>query len=117
MSSTALPQTPMVPAPASFTVASFDGTVIHYDVYDQPSRGLVVVVPGFWRDRKHPAMARLAGLVHQAGFRVAVVDVRGHGQSEGIYGFNLHEHYDVAAVVTRLLATSAIESSPAARRP
>ena len=109
MSSTTLQAAP-VPPPISSSVASFDGTIIHYDIYDQPSRGLVVVVPGFWRDRRHPAMAQLAALVHQAGFRVAVVDVRGHGQSQGVYGFNRNEHHDVFAVINKLLATSAIES-------
>jgi pimeloyl-ACP methyl ester carboxylesterase len=41
---------------------------------------------------------------------VAVVDVRGHGESGGTYGFNLHEHHDVAAVVRHLTRASAVES-------
>lgn len=98
------------PRSVSGSVVSFDGTTIHYDVYDRSARGVVVVIPGFWRDRRHPAMKRLAALLHANGYRVAIVDVRGHGDSGGTYGFNLHEHYDVAAVVRQLLATSAIES-------
>lgn len=94
----------------SGTVPSFDGTVIHYDVYDHPSRSLILVIPGFWRDRRHPSMVQLAGFLQKLGYRSAIVDVRGHGDSEGLYGFNLHEHYDVAAVANELLRRLPIES-------
>jgi pimeloyl-ACP methyl ester carboxylesterase len=95
------------PAPAELRrttsiVRSFDATDIHYDLYDTPSRSLVLVVPGFWRDRRHHAMVRLATSLVSVGYRAAVVDVRGHGDSGGTYGFNLNEHYDVAAVMTDL---------------
>lgn len=96
--------------PVSGTIPSFDGTLIHYDIYDQPSRSLVLVVPGFWRDRRHPSMVQLARFLGRLGYRVAIVDVRGHGDSEGRYGFNLHEHYDVAAVANELLRHLPIES-------
>lgn len=99
-----------VPTPASSTVPSFDGTVIHYDLYEAPSRSLLLVVPGFWRDRRHPAMTRLAALLTSNGYRTAVVDVRGHGDSEGTYGFNHHEHYDVGAVANDILRRTAVES-------
>ena len=95
--------------PSRFIVESFDATRIHYDLYDRPSRSAVLVVPGFWRDRRHPSMVRLAGLVNHFGYRVAVVDVRGHGDSEGLYGFNFNEHYDVAAVANDLLARTPTE--------
>lgn len=94
------------PPPDAFRVPSFDGTTIHYDVYDAPSQSAVIVVPGFWRDRRHPSMVRLARLVVAQGFRAAVVDVRGHGDSEGTYGFNAQEHHDVAAVAADLLQRS-----------
>lgn len=99
-----------IPHAIHCTAASFDGTVIHYDVYDQPCRSAILIVPGFWRDRRHPAMVRMAALLHGIGFRVAVIDVRGHGDSGGTYGFNLHEHYDVDAVARDLLRTLPIES-------
>lgn len=92
--------------PQHGTVPSFDGTRIHYDVYDAPSTSAVLVVPGFWRDRRHPAMVRLARFLNAEGFRAVVIDVRGHGDSEGTYGFNLHEHHDVAAVANELLRTN-----------
>jgi pimeloyl-ACP methyl ester carboxylesterase len=85
-------------------VRSFDATDIHYDLYDAPSRGAVLVVPGFWRDRRHPSMVQLAQSVTALGYRTAIVDVRGHGDSGGTYGFNCNEHYDVAAVAHDLLA-------------
>jgi pimeloyl-ACP methyl ester carboxylesterase len=98
-----------LPRPLSVTVRSFDGTLIHYDLYDRPSGGVVLVVPGFWRDRRHPSMVRLAAVLWEKGYRVAIVDVRGHGDSEGTYGFNLHEHHDVAAVAGKLLADLSVE--------
>jgi len=99
-----------VPEPCSGTVLSFDGTRIHYDVYDAPSPSMVLVVPGFWRDRRHPSMIRLAHYVHGLGYRTAMMDPRGHGDSEGSFAFNLHEHYDVAAVANELLRTSTIST-------
>ena len=99
-----------VPTPVTSTVPSFDGTLIHYDVYDAPSRSTVLVVPGFWRDRRHPAMVRLAGLLTSNGYRTAVIDVRGHGDSEGTYGFNYQEHHDVAAVANDILQSVSTES-------
>ena len=89
--------------PAAYRVPSFDGTTIHYDAYDAPSSSAVLVVPGFWRDRRHASMVSLARFVQQQGYRVFVIDVRGHGDSEGTYGFNLHEHHDVAAVGADIL--------------
>ncbi|MEO8036083.1 MAG: alpha/beta fold hydrolase, partial [Acidobacteriota bacterium] len=92
------------------SVPSFDQVDIHYDVYEAPSRSLVLVVPGFWRDRRHASMVRLGQLVSAQGYRVAILDSRGHGSSGGTYGFNLHEHHDVAAVATALLRELPIES-------
>ena len=94
----------------SHVVTSFDGARIYFDLYDRPSRAAVLIVPGFWRDRKHPSMVRIATLIASLGYRVAVVDVRGHGESEGKYGFNIHEHYDVAAVAKELLRLVPIET-------
>jgi pimeloyl-ACP methyl ester carboxylesterase len=81
---------------------SFDGTRLHYDVYDAPSQSAVVVVPGFWRDRRHASMIRLAHELVGLGYRAVVMDPRGHGESEGTYGFNQHEQHDVAAIVRDL---------------
>src|SRR5436190_857612 len=97
-------------APTTHTVQSFDGTTIYYDLYDHTSRAAVLVVPGFWRFRRHPSMKALASQVNALGYRAAIVDPRGHGDSEGTYGFNLHEHYDVAAVAEDLLRRLPVES-------
>ena len=83
---------------------------MHYDVYDAPSPSMVLVVPGFWRDRRHPSMVRLAHFLHGEGYRIAMMDARGHGESEGTYGFNAYEHHDVAAVANDLLRTSTIST-------
>jgi uncharacterized protein len=96
--------------PASFSVPSFDGTVIHYDLYDSRSRSAVLIVPGFWRARRHDSMTRFAALLTSHGYRTAVMDPRGHGDSEGTYGFNFHEHHDVAAVAHDVLRRVAVDS-------
>jgi hypothetical protein len=97
-------------APFTATVPSFDGTTIHYDLYDNTSRSAVLVVPGFWRFRHHPSMQTLGAQLHALGYRAAIVDPRGHGDSGGTYGFNLHEHHDVAAVAEELMRRLPIES-------
>jgi len=106
MSSRPVPTSPLhpIPTPIAATLTSFDGTAIHYDIYDSDATEAVLVVPGFWRDRRYPSMVRLAAFLVEHGFRAAVMDTRGHGESEGTYGFNLHEHHDVAAVAQDLLA-------------
>ena len=96
--------------PVAAVVRSFDGTEIHYDLYDAPSSSAVLVVPGFWRDRRHPAMVRLAHSLVARGHRTVVLDVRGHGESGGTYGFNLHEHHDVAAVADDILSQKGVSS-------
>lgn len=101
--SSSLTLIPPIPEPQHARTVSFDGTALHYDVYDAPSSSAVVVVPGFWRDRRHVAMVRLAQSVVMEGYRAVVMDPRGHGESEGTYGFNQHEHNDVAAVIRDLL--------------
>ena len=95
--------------PVTKVVDSFDGTAIHYDRYDAGSRSAMVIVPGFWRDRSHPAMVRLANHLHRSGYTTAVADPRGHGDSGGTYGFNLHEHHDVAAVAADLYDGGAVD--------
>jgi pimeloyl-ACP methyl ester carboxylesterase len=97
--------------PATQFVQSFDGTRIAYDLYDVDSgRSLVLVVPGFWREKRHSSMLSLARLLNGNGYRAAIADPRGHGESEGTYGFNLHEHHDIAAVAHDVLARLPIDS-------
>src|SRR5258706_7712037 len=101
---------PLHRPPVAGIVSSFDATPIAYDLYDHPSRSLILVAPGFWRDRRHPSMLTLASHLHDLGYRAAIVDPRGHGDSGGTYGFNLYEHYDTAAVAEELLRRLPIES-------
>jgi pimeloyl-ACP methyl ester carboxylesterase len=110
MSSTPAQIHPLPKPPVAGMVRSFDATPIAYDLYDNHSRSLVLVIPGFWRDRRHASMLALASRLHLLGHRVAIVDPRGHGDSGGKYGFNLYEHYDTAAVADELLSRLPIES-------
>jgi predicted alpha/beta hydrolase len=97
--------------PEAITVTSFDGTPILYDLYDVPSRTLVLIVPGFWRDRRHISMVRLANWLASGGYRTAICDLRGHGESGGVFGFNLNEHNDVAAVANDLIERWSLRES------
>jgi len=99
-----------VPRPVSHRVTSFDGEAIFYDLYDAPSRSVVLIVPGFWRERRHPSMVRLAAVLHGQGYRAVVCDLRGHGESGGTFGFNLNEHHDVAAIVEDLTLDASIDT-------
>jgi pimeloyl-ACP methyl ester carboxylesterase len=101
---------PVRRAPLAATVRSFDETPIAYDLYERASRSLVLVVPGFWRDRRHPSMQTLAATLNDLGYAAAVIDPRGHGDSGGTYGFNRHEHHDVAAVARDLLQRLPIDA-------
>jgi pimeloyl-ACP methyl ester carboxylesterase len=113
MSSSTLTEVHSTLEPAHRKTVSFDGTTIHYDVYDAPSQSAVVVVPGFWRDRRHESMIRLGRFIVDQGYRAVVMDPRGHGESEGTYGFNQHEYRDVSAVVRDLLQNHATISTVA----
>jgi len=97
-------------APVAVSVESFDATTIRYDIYDVPSRTAVLILPGFWRDRRHASMVRLANWFASSGYRTAICDLRGHGESGGTFGFNLNEHYDIAAVANDLIQRCAPES-------
>jgi pimeloyl-ACP methyl ester carboxylesterase len=110
MSSSPAPLTSVPKPPIASSVSSFDATSIHYDLYPGTSRTAILVVPGFWRERRHPAMVALARLLNDRGYTAAVLDSRGHGESGGTFGFNLNEHYDVAAVANDILARYPIES-------
>ena len=101
---------PIVRQPVSGSVLSFDATEIAYDFYDAPSRSAVLVVPGFWRDRRYPAMLSLASFLVDLGYRAAITDPRGHGDSGGTSGFNRAEHYDIAAVANDLVERRGVES-------
>jgi pimeloyl-ACP methyl ester carboxylesterase len=48
-------------------------------------------------------------LIHEAGYRPAVCDLRGHGESRGTFGFNLHEHHDVAAIIDDLVRRDPVD--------
>lgn len=48
-------------------------------------------------------MRRLGAFLCGMGLRAAILDPRGHGTSEGVFGFNRDEHHDVAAVARDVL--------------
>ncbi|HSN69350.1 MAG TPA: alpha/beta fold hydrolase [Thermoanaerobaculia bacterium] len=65
---------------------------------------MVLIIPGFWRSRRWASIDALVRAV-SAHASAAVMDLRGHGDSGGTFGFNLHEWRDVAAVARDLVET------------
>lgn len=88
--------------PVPRRILSFDGTVIWYDFYERPGDAVVVVLPGFWRTRRHESLRTLAAAITSSERSVAVVDLRGHGESGGRFGFNREEYRDVELVLEDL---------------
>lgn len=92
-----------VPFRQTRSAVADDGVPIVYDYYPGSDRTeTVVVIPGFWRTRRWPSLERFAALLVARGHTVAVLDVRGHGESGGTYTFNREEVRDVEAVARDL---------------
>jgi pimeloyl-ACP methyl ester carboxylesterase len=69
--------------------------------YPSPSKGTVILLHGFLQNRN--SMTPWAIKLAQAGYRCAVVDLRGHGASTGKYiSFGAFEARDVSAVIDDL---------------
>jgi len=94
--------TTSLPEAKVHAVESFDGVSLTYDLYDAGSGPVILVVPGFWRTRRHASMRALASLLLAHGYRPAICDLRGHGTSGGVFGFNRDEHHDIAALLNDL---------------
>lgn len=86
-----------------FSVKSFDSTEIWYDVYESAGDTAVVILPGFWRTRRHDSISGLAERLASLGHTVAAVDLRGHGDSGGRFGFNRYEYRDAEVVIHDLI--------------
>lgn len=86
-----------------------DPEVDRFEVYWKPAgdvvpvapRGTVVLLHGYLQDKRF--MTPWALELAQAGFRCALVDLRGHGDSTGAHiGFGAFEARDVSAVIDDL---------------
>src|SRR5512133_2028652 len=96
--------------PSSRRVISADGTEIAFDLYPAPGTTGLLVIPGFWRSRRYPALRAIAASIARRLAPCAVLDLRGHGDSGGTFEFNRLEHLDVAAVARRFAEESALQS-------
>lgn len=92
---------------------SFDGVRIGWSFYPslrEKTGPPVLVVPGFWRTRSHHSIVHYAQFLQGEGFSVATVDLRGHGESGGTFGFNFNEHMDVEVVARELMEEAGAHS-------
>ncbi|MGH9441454.1 MAG: alpha/beta hydrolase [Thermoanaerobaculia bacterium] len=81
---------------------SDDGTRIAVTHYDSGSESLLLLAPGFWRRRADREIVFLAAHFSRAGYDVATLDFRGHGDSAGKYTFGREEWRDFVAVARSL---------------
>ncbi|MBI2215556.1 MAG: alpha/beta fold hydrolase [Acidobacteria bacterium] len=86
-----------------------DGTLIAFDVYAGAGRSGVVIIPGFWRTRRYPALCAIASRIASELAPCAILDCRGHGESGGVFEFDRLEHFDVAAVARRFAEHSNLD--------
>ncbi|MEP6995124.1 MAG: alpha/beta fold hydrolase [Acidobacteriota bacterium] len=84
-------------------VAASDGVSIAYTLWRRPAAELMVLAPGFWRVRLAAENLFLAHHFLRAGYDVAALDFRGHGDSGGGYAFGAREHRDFLAVIGELV--------------
>jgi pimeloyl-ACP methyl ester carboxylesterase len=80
------------------TAKTSDGVDIAYTLWRRPSRELIILAPGFWRERRDRENLALANHFFRRGYDVAALDFRGHGESGGAYGFGIAEGFDFRAV-------------------
>jgi pimeloyl-ACP methyl ester carboxylesterase len=83
-------------------VSTRDGVSIAYTLWNADRPELLVIAPGFWRVRRGREILFLATHFARAGYAVAALDFRGHGESEGAYTFGASEPLDLAAVIQEL---------------
>lgn len=74
-----------------------DAITLVADVYPGSERRRILLLHGFWRGRRHPAILRIASELGRSGATVIVPDLRGHGESGGRFTFTRMEGRDVGA--------------------
>lgn len=80
-----------------------DEVSLTYDHHVHGGETALLVLPGFWRSRKSPRIARLGELLARNS-DVMVLDMRGHGDSTGTFTFGLDEPGDLRHFLTDLHA-------------
>lgn len=84
------------------TAQTQDGVRVVFTHWRRPSPELVILAPGFWRERRDREILFLANHLFRRGYDVAALDFRGHGDSGGAYTFGASEGWDVRAVAQEL---------------
>ena len=74
---------------------------IVYDVYANNRRELVILVHGFFNSRKAVLFQKMAAELSK-DFDVAVVDLRGHGDSSGLFTWTAKEPDDLLVLIDHL---------------
>ncbi len=75
-----------------------DGQTIHYDLYANGHKKIVIIAHGFFNSKNAVLLKVLAGELTQF-YDVIVMDFRGHGKSPGMFYWTSKEYVDLQAVV------------------
>jgi pimeloyl-ACP methyl ester carboxylesterase len=84
-------------------VLAADDVPIAFTWWRRPSPELLVLAPGFWRQRLARENLFLASHYVRRGYDVIALDFRGHGDSGGAYSFGALEALDVKAVLDEVV--------------
>lgn len=114
------------PTPVVLNCRSDDGSLLKADLVPGDPDRPILLVHGFWRARRHPAIVQIRDELARTGATVVIPDLRGHGDSEGRFTFNRSEWKDLGGIaesarlrhsvsVVALSMGSAIAISAAAR--
>ena len=83
----------------SDSLRTSDDHVIHYDLYRNGHRRVVIIAPGFFNSKEGVLLKELGQtLVDQ--YDVLIMDFRGHGRSSGLFHWTSREYLDLQAVLT-----------------
>lgn len=83
---------------ATAFLSTHDSRRIAYDLFENHHPHLVILVPGFFNSRKAVLFRQMATELLK-DFDVAVMDLRGHGDSSGLFTWTAEESDDLLALV------------------
>ncbi|MGE0268963.1 MAG: alpha/beta hydrolase [Candidatus Omnitrophota bacterium] len=82
----------------SSTVLTQDNKEIHYDLYAQGHKRVIILAHGFYNSKKAVLFKEMAEMLSDE-YDVIVFDFRGHGKSKGLFTWTVKEYQDLQAIL------------------